>query len=70
MVARHGYALRLFGVFLYILLSIFCVGTAERTAGGSNINLAGQRPVARVLLLIPRWRWAFCTLALPLRRWC
>jgi diguanylate cyclase (GGDEF)-like protein/PAS domain S-box-containing protein len=55
---RHGYALRLAGVFLYVVLSILCIGSAERTTGGSNIIWLANGLVLAFLLLVPRWRWA------------
>lgn len=54
---RHGNALRLAGVFLYVLLSILCLGNTERTAGGSNIIWLANGLLLAFLLLIPRWRW-------------
>lgn len=54
---RHGYALRLAGVFLYVLLSILCIGSAERTGGGANIIWLANGLMLAFLLLAPRWRW-------------
>jgi diguanylate cyclase (GGDEF)-like protein/PAS domain S-box-containing protein len=54
---KHGYALRLAGLFLYVLLSVLCIGSAERTAGGSNIIWLANGLMLAFLLLVPRWRW-------------
>jgi PAS domain S-box-containing protein len=54
---RHGYVLRLARLFLYVALSILCVGNSQRTTGGSNIIWIANGLELAFLLLVPRWRW-------------
>jgi diguanylate cyclase (GGDEF)-like protein/PAS domain S-box-containing protein len=54
---RHGYTLRLVELFCIVGLSIFCVGTFDRTETGANIIWLANGLVLAFLLLVPRWRW-------------
>jgi diguanylate cyclase (GGDEF)-like protein/PAS domain S-box-containing protein len=54
---QHADLARLLGVFVFIVLSIVCVGSFERTADGSNIIWLANGLVLAFLLLVPRWRW-------------
>lgn len=53
----HAQTLRLAGMFLSVNLSVLCVGTFDRTAGGNNIIWLANGLVLSILLLVPRWRW-------------
>ncbi len=54
---KHGYALQLAGMFFTVLLSVLCVGTFERTTGGTNVIWLANGLLLAFLLLAPRWRW-------------
>jgi diguanylate cyclase (GGDEF)-like protein/PAS domain S-box-containing protein len=54
---QHADLARLLGVFVFIVLSIVCVGSFERTADGSNIIWLANGLELAFLLLVPRWRW-------------
>jgi diguanylate cyclase (GGDEF)-like protein/PAS domain S-box-containing protein len=53
----HAYALRLAGLFVYVTLSILCVGQLDRTDSGTNIIWLANGLLLAFLLLAPRWRW-------------
>lgn len=53
----HAFTIRLVGLFVSVTLSIVCVGTSDRTAGGSNIIWLANGLLLAFLLLAPRWRW-------------
>ena len=54
---RNADLARLVGVFVFVTLSILCVGSFERSADGSNIIWLANGLVLAFLLLVPRWRW-------------
>ncbi len=54
---KHGHITRLVWMFLCVTLSILCIGSFDRTAGGSNIIWLANGLVLAFLLLVPRWRW-------------
>jgi diguanylate cyclase (GGDEF)-like protein/PAS domain S-box-containing protein len=53
----HGYALRLAGMFVGLILSVLCAGTFDRTSTGTNIIWLANGLLLAFLLLVPRWRW-------------
>jgi diguanylate cyclase (GGDEF)-like protein/PAS domain S-box-containing protein len=54
---RHAALLRLAALFVFITLSVLCVGYYERTASGSNIIWLANGLELAFLLLVPRWHW-------------
>ena len=49
--------MRLTGLFVYVTLSILCIGHLDRTEIGTNIIWMANGLVLAFLLLAPRWRW-------------
>ncbi len=55
----HAFLLRLVGMFVAVIISIFCVGEFDRTADGNNIIWLANGLTLSFLLLTPRWRWPY-----------
>lgn len=54
---RHAATLRLAAMFVFVTVSVLCVGYFERTASGSNVIWLANGLELAFLLLVPRWHW-------------